>query len=934
MKKLSLLVGILLLCVGYMSAQRTVMGQVSDSSGEALIGATILAVGSEVGTITDIDGKYSIDVPNGVSELEVTYTGYESQVIVLGASNVVNVSLEQGVALTEIVVSGQGAGIARKRLSTQVDVIDAETVDRMPANQIDQLLQSNAPSAQIRLSSGQPGTAAIIRTRGPISASSSSTPVVIVDGIRVDNLNSNSELGIGTGGADVSSLADIPVESIEKIEYIKGGAATTLYGADAANGVIQIITKKGRAGENNIFVESRVGSITAEDKWLAYPRTGEAIFEPGVLQEWKAGINGGTDKFSYNFVGSLYQDDGFNDLNEQLKRSFNFGLTSKISDRVQYQGSFSYTGFNYNLDYNANTSFSRFSAAEGGGLGNLNELSEEDWQTLKENRIVKVGELVDITNRVNRLTASNRITFSILDNLTATATLGVDNRNARQQEIGSNAFQIQIGALPEGTTDQAYLTRSIRDAFTTTGALNLQHTADVNDLSFITTVGGNFFRNNDRQERLEADGGVDGTSSVNNFAEKTSSDFALENANYGYYILENMGWKDLLFLEVGGRLDRNTISGDDIGFQFLPKVGLTYNLSDMDFYKSSGASKILNNVRLRANYGEATNFAQPFDQDRTFALESFLGQPAFRFDNPGNTQLKSERVQTTEAGIDLGFFDYRLNFGATIYQGITVDALFTPDNIPSSGQLEQISNIGEIKNAGYELELRANVVRTSKHSLNINASYNHNTNTVEDAGGAPAFVVGGFNVIGTVVEEGSSLGFLRGTDAVLQADGTYEFVPNQNLGNSFAPNFGTVGLNYSFDNFTFFATGDYQFGGKSVDLSLLLRYLRGVDLDAVPEEIQNQPFFNLVSFYTDDSDFFKVRNVGASYNFGGLMDGKIKGLRLGLNLTNPFNWTAANFDPETTGSGIGTQNGFSSGGFAYGTESAPRTIVGSLKITF
>ena len=108
-----------------------------------------------------------------------------------------------------------------------VDVLSGEEIDKLPATQIDQLLQSTTPSAQIRLSSGQPGTASIIRTRGPISASTSSTPVIIVDGIRVDNLNSNPNQGLNTGGADVSALADIPVESIKRIEYIKGGAATT-----------------------------------------------------------------------------------------------------------------------------------------------------------------------------------------------------------------------------------------------------------------------------------------------------------------------------------------------------------------------------------------------------------------------------------------------------------------------------------------------------------------------------------------------------------------------------------------------------------------------------------------------------------------------------------------------------------------------------------
>jgi len=927
MKKLLSILSFAILFTFSMSGQRTVTGTVADSSGDPLIGVNILAVGTVTGTITDIDGAFSLEVPSEVTELLISYTGYAEQKVTIGESNTLVVTMTQGQLMDEIVISGQGSGISKRRLSTTVDDLSGDEIDKLPSNQLDQILQANAPSAQVRMSSGQPGTTAIIRTRGPISASSSATPMIIIDGIRVDNLNSNPSLAGGTGGAAISALADIPVESIEKMEYIKGGAATTLYGADAANGVIQIITKKGRPGKITPFIEFRLGSINAQDQWLKYERTGEAIFEPGVMKEYKAGVSGGTSKFSYNFSGSLYEDDGFNDLNEQLKRSFAFGFNSSLSDNLTYRGSFSYTGFNYNLDYNANTSFSRFSAAEGGAYGNLDELTEEEWQDRKES-IATQGALSNITQRVNRLVGSNTLSYRIGDLLTTNLTFGVENRNSRQALLESNAFQIHVGALPPGTTDLAELYRSLRNSFTTTVNWDVSNETTVNDLSFITTVGARFFRTNDYQEALDATGGVDGTSSVNNFAEKSASDFALENANYGVYFLENVGWKNTVFLELGGTLDKNTSAGDDTGFAFLPKIGISANLSD---YLSSN---ILSNIRVRANYGEATNFAQPFSQDRTFALESFLGQPAFRFANPGNKDLISERVKTTEAGVDFNLFDYRLNLGATYYNAKTEDALFTPRGIPSGGQLAQITNIGEILNKGWELYMDATLLSAGKHSLSINGSYNYNDNLVSDAGGSPPFVVGGFSVIGSWIEEGESLGFLRGTAAVLQDDGSYEFVQNSFLGKSYAPHFGSAGIKYEYDKFSFFASSDYQFGGTNVDLSLLLRYLRGVELDNVPEELQSQPFFNVVNLFTDSSDFWKIRNIGAAYDFGSMMEERVSNIRLAVNLTNPFAWTKAGFDPEVTGSGISAQNGFASGGFAYGTESAPKMVVGSIKISF
>ncbi len=914
--------------------EKTVTGTVSDEAGLPLPGVNVIVQGTNNGAQTDFDGNYSINTANG-QILVFSYVGFATQTKTVGSSNEINVTLAiDAASLDEVIVTGQGSGIQKRRLSTTVDVIDAEDIEKLPGTQLDQLLQSNAPSAQIRLSSGQPGTAAIIRTRGPISAASSATPVVIVDGIRVDNLNSNAQLGIGTGGANVSALADIPVESIEKIEYIKGGAATTLYGADAANGVIQIITKKGKDGKSSFFYESRVGVISATEDFLKYDRTAEAIFEPGLSIEHKIGLNGGSEKFTYNFGGSLYQDDSFNDLNKQVKRSFTFGLGAQVNDKLKYQGSFSYVGFESNLDFNANTSFSRFSAFEGGGRGDLDELTEEEWIEERD-RARKIGEQVDINRTINRLTASNKFIYDITDNIQTNATIGVDYRTSVDEQVNSNALLITLGSIAEGTTDQASLARSLRNNFTVTGDLNFTHKADLENFSFVTILGTQFFRTTDKQNRLDGSGGVDGTRSINNFSTITGSDFVLENANYGAYFLENIGFYDVAFLEFGGRIDKNTSAGDNTDALFLPKVGVTYNFGDHDFYRNSQVSDIVNSIKLRANYGEATNFAQPFSQDRTFALESYLGSPSFRFANPGNPDLVSERVKTYEFGLDLGFFYNRLNLSATRYNATTEDALFTPGAPPSGGQFNQIQNIGEITNEGWEFALRASLVRTVDHQLDITASYNSNENLVTSTGGSAPFVVGGFTVIGSWVEEGQSLGYLRGTAAVLQEDGTYTFEPNTSLGKTFAPSFGSMSLNYTYKNFNFFATGDYQFGGKIVDLSFLLRHLRGVDNTGIPEELVGATSpFNYVNFFTFDNDFLKVRNIGASYRFGESLK-VFEDVVLGFAVTNPFNWTAGdNFDPEVTGSGISAQNGFGSGGFAYGTESAPRIFMSSIKLKF
>jgi len=931
MKKLLLLIPSLMIMSFSGWAQKTVTGSVLDEGGLPLPGATVIKKGTSNGVSTDFDGNFSIEISEG-NILEVSFIGYSSELITVGDQDNYSVTLNPSNELEEIIVTGQGSGIEKRKLSTTVDVLNEKDIDKLPARQIDQLLQSTTPSAQIRLSSGQPGTASIIRTRGALSAATSSTPVVIVDGIRVDNLNSNPSLAQDTGGADISALADIPIESIERIEYIKGGAATTLYGADAANGVIQIITKKGKAGASKVFFETRLGSIRATEDFLKYSRTAEALFDPGLLNEYRIGMSGGTEVSTYNFSASLYKDDSYNDLNEQIKRSFTFGLTRNISDKLKYQASMSYVNMDSNLDFNANAGFSRFSGFEGGGRGDLDTMDDETWQSELE-RSRNLANTIDITNRVNRFTASNKFTYEAGKNITANFTTGVDFRSFVQQQNDTNEMQIYQGTIPAGSADRASLDRMIRNNFTLTTDFNLTHRGALDNFEFVTIVGAQFFRKSDRQNLVSGSGGVDGSTSVNTFPTKTSTDFVLENANYGVYLLENVGIYDVAFLEFGGRLDYNTAAGGNSSAIFLPKFGITYNISDHDFYEGSSISNVVSSIKLRANYGEATNFAGAFSQDRTFALESFLGKPAFRFANPGNPDLKSETVQTSEIGLELGFLDNRINFSGTYYKGITKDALFTPSQPPSSGLLSQIQNIGEIENSGVELAINAAVIQNDKHNLNLSLSYNTNENIVTSMGGAAPFNVGGFSVIGSWVEEGQSLGYLRGTAATPNGDGTYTFTPNETLGKTFAPTFGSISLNYSYDKFNFFASGDYQMDGNIVDLSFLLRHLRGVDNTGIPDDLVGTTSpFNYVNYFTFENDFFKIRNIGVTYNFG--QTDIFSNISVGITATNPFNWTTGLWDPETTGSGIGTQNGFSSGGFYYGTESAPRTFITSIRFEF
>ncbi|MFN7118582.1 MAG: TonB-dependent receptor domain-containing protein, partial [Saprospiraceae bacterium] len=920
MKLKSLILLIALALASSLMAQRTITGRIVDDENNPLIGATVLVKGTTIGTITDFEGNYSIDVAADATTLVFSYTGYETQEIALGTSDVIDVTLQTGAQmLSEVVVTGQGVGIERRRLTSTVDVITADQIQAAPVVRIDQILQSRLPGAQVRLSSGQPGTASLIRNRGPISANASATPVILIDGVRVDNLNSNPQLNVATGGAASSAISDIPVESIERVEFIRGGAATTLYGADAANGVLQIFTKKGTKGAARFNFEALAGILSGERTFLHFPQTGDVYFKDGFEQSYRLGVDGGSDKVTYNFSGNYYRDNGTNNLNEQNRTGFRSSLNAIVSPTLTYTGSAAFSSAYFTRDQNANSSFSRFGQLEAGAYGDLAEASAGFLDSLNI-QLKRQGELTDITESVRRFQTSHTLQYLPFKNFSSRLTFGLDSRRSKQQDIQTNAYLIHIGAVPPGTDDQGSITLATRDFLAVTADLSLQYKIEAGDFSFITGAGGQLIRESDEQYGVVATDVAEGSETINNAADVTVQDFLRTIAFGGFYFSENIGFKNKFFIDAAARFDGNSAFGEDIGLVDIYRIGLTYTLSDEPFMQSIG--NILPLVRLRANFGQATNFPTPFARDRVFNVNPYNGLSSVTFGNPGNSNLRPERVDSYEAGVDLGLFNGLLSLRFTYYDNTTRDAIFTPPSVPSSGQFGQEANVGEVSNKGIELETTIRLIDRKDLSLAINGSLTTNENLVVSSGGSPEFTVGGFTFLGTFVKEGLPLGYLRGSRPTFDAEGKVISVErNAFLGTTNPKGYGTFGLTFNWKRLNFFTSADYQYGAQAAALDDVLRFFNGIiDEDRIPEAAQTTNFTDLAGVWIDDTDFIKVRNIGLSYNVN-VSGTRLSRLEVGLNLRNPFVWGKSGFDPEVTGAGIGAQDTFTSGGFGYGTES-------------
>lgn len=919
----------------------SIQGTVTSQTGEVLPGANIYLVELERGASADIDGSYTITgVPFGTYTIRTTYVGYKStqeQVPVDTETTTYNIQLNEDlIGLDEIVVTGLGgAALEKRRLSTTVETINSEQIEASPANNIAQVLQANLPNSQVRLSSGQPGTAPIIRGRGVVSALTSTTPVIYIDGVRVDN-TTGFAIGIGTGGAQSSAIADIPIENIARVEVIKGGAATTLYGADAANGVIQIFTKKGVRGSPRITLETSLGSTVGTKDYLRYDETADILFEPGLYQKHQLTASGGIENVTYSFSGSLLDDEGFRPNNAQVRRNLRGTVSAEIFDWVKYTGSVGFANNEFQRDFNANTSFATFGELETGpgffGRRALDELSSEELSQLG-GIVENLQNAVDINSATNRFQTSHKLDFDIASGLAASTTVGLDSRATQGTNPLTNQFLIVLGAVPPGTTTQGTYTVFERDFLALTVEANATYQADFGDFSSVSVIGGQFFRDEDRQINVTATGVPDGITTINSGTDVNASDFQRSVANYGAYFQENFGYKNRYFIDFGLRVDQNSAFGEEIGPQTFPKVGASYSVSDEPFFKNNISSSAISTLKLRFTLGQAGNFPTPFANLALANIDPVLGNATIeRGTDPGNDELKPEVITTLEVGANIGFVNDRISFEATYYDATTSDALFTINLPNSSGFTTQMVNIGEINNKGFEIAGNFVVLQKRDIGLRFNASVNTLDNVVVESGSP--FAIGGFAFLGSFVAEGEPVGFLQGNDPVFADDGTIESIDvNANLGDPNPDLFGTLGVNFNYKGLTLNATADYQKGAQGVNVDEVLRFFDGLGDGRTRNGGSN--FFNLAGVWVEDTDYIKVRSIGLNYRLPTTWYGNtLRSVDVGFNTINPFNFYSSNFDPEVTGAAIGTQNSVGTGGFGFATTSAPRQFIGNIKIGF
>lgn len=780
----------------------SVSGIVSDSmTGRPIPDALIRAEGTAASTRSNIRGQFTLTGLSGSTvTLVVTRLGHQpvTRSASVGATDLQIRMARTALQLDELVVTGTAGGTERRALGNVVGTLDMSTAQLItPSKGVQEALSVSVPGLQIQRASGQLGTGGVTRIRGVSSLSLSSEPIVFIDGIRSDNTAGSNSAGFNGGGDRPSRINDIDPNDIESIQVLKGPSAATLYGTEASNGVIQIITKRGTAGRPTWSAELRGGA-----NWLPSPeklyegvyykdangatqrlnliendkaRGFGSPFSTGTPVGGTASVQGGTDAIRYFFSGSYDRDEGIVSYNWQNKLNSIANLSYFSGEKFKIDLSMGYTRSKTRSASATQpvTTYIIWACAS-------NSCTAPGLRPEDEGRGYLAGVTAEAFEEIEGLDNIDRsrlgLTFSHRPTgwLNHRFTLGGDftnNGSSRYFPRGSHPALGNPTGLKVVANDQsAFITADYSATVTASLGQNLgsQSSAGVQyyqkRFSQISGQGQNF--------PIRGVNTVSGGGTRQGFE---NPDFNLENKTVGVYVQEQLSWKDRFFLTGALRGDDNSAFGVNYDFVVYPKVSASWVLSDEDFFPNSS---VLSAVKLRGAWGKAGQQPNAFAAVQTYGPSvGSGGTPTVTPLNVGNPELKPEVTREIEAGVDASLFNDRVSAELTYYSKVTNDGIFSALSSPSSGfPGRQFINIGEFSNQGLELALEGAVINRNDLRLNVRGTLATNRNRIEVLGQdapipntAVGQLVGAYNVAGFPM---GSFFYKRIVSATLTAPGS------------------------------------------------------------------------------------------------------------------------------------------------------------------
>jgi TonB-linked SusC/RagA family outer membrane protein len=741
----------------------TITGRVTDGgTGEPVTLAQVFIAEIDLGALTQANGNYLLlNVPAGTHTLTVQRLGFREETATVqvsaGQTAVQDFLITQAaLQLEELIVTGTAGGTRRRALGNAVERIDAAALAVRPVTRIEEVVGSGIPGVRMMRPATSAGGASEIRIRSSNSLSLGAGPLIYVDGIRI---STDREFADRNGAT--SRLQDIDPNSIESVEIIKGPAAATLYGTEASNGVIQIITKKGVPGETVFEVSTEVGlnwqphpSENFGLHWYVDPVTSEIVnhniyelvkepehlgrdlWQNGPIQRYNINARGGTDLFRY--FASISRDDieGFSRID--YTESWNSQASITV---VPYES----------LSFTLNASRLAGSTRTPGALicsldCFADPIEDREPRGLGGAADQYLGQLrgeSDIRFR-NRTTWSGQITHTPVEWFTHRITGGVDDSGLVRDffvPLGGNGFGLPgVDVLGSNGREGD---RSIWDITTKTRTLDYSATASfsvTDQLSSATSVGLQYFEEDRTQLFLQGeDFAVAALETVSGANDRTATEDFLENVTVGTFIQNEFSWEDRIFLTGAVRFDDNSAFGTDFDAAIYPKVSGSWVTSEEDFWDDwLGVEEL----RVRGAWGKSGQQPDAFAASRLYTPITGPGQGALTPLALGNPDLGPEVGQELELGFDVSALDNRLGLEFTWYSRVTKDAIVASPVRPSIGfPGVQLVNIGKTSSWGTETAISYQLMSQDPVRWDMNLAFSTMGNKINDMGGLEALLV-------------------------------------------------------------------------------------------------------------------------------------------------------------------------------------------------
>ena len=720
-----------------------ITGVVTDESGAPVSQVQVYLPESSLGSLTRPNGAYLIlGVPAGTHEIRAERIGLgassEQVTVQAGETAQVNFQLSSAaLALDEIVVTGTAGAARRREIGNTISQITTADLPNRPVD-VANMLTAAAPGVRVSQLGGVMGNGASIRLRGTTSLSTSPHPLIYIDGVRMqskaftnfreDNRGSGFSHPAGgwqsAGMVEASPLNNINPNDIERIEIVKGSAATTLYGTDASAGVIQIFTKRGNQGAPIFNLETQQGinkMMKTGPEEFPYMRMGPHI-KTGYGGSYSGSVRGGGDALQYFASGRFENGSGILPTDSIQKYSVRGNFTFTPATDLQIQ---------WNTSYAAQRQRNAPAGGNASGINHNTYRGVANYIGTEHPDSVAVLFEQEMRLNIERFTTGGTVTYSPIADLTNRLSVGYDYSLQEQRNLAPFGFlQYPEGRLENDTWSNRILTldytgtygfgvmEGVRSSFSWGGQVIGEEEIRLNGFGF------------------EFPGAAKPT--LTSAAESFSYEFRTKVWNAGFFFQDVFDIQDRYFLTAGLRVDGNSSFGSDFGLQAYPKVSASWVMSDEAFWDEG-----LGSVKLRAAWGKSGRAPGAFDAVRTWNSRGLAGEAALVPFQVGNPEIGPEITAEFETGFDAEFLDGRLATAFTYYNQTTTGALFDVTQIPTLGFSQpQRRNVGEINNWGTEFSVDVSAISQANWGWDLGLDVTTNKSKVVSLGGLDAFSIG------------------------------------------------------------------------------------------------------------------------------------------------------------------------------------------------